>query len=59
MELPALEPEPDDEVQAVTDQPPLQVADHQDEPDQQGEMDESLRPLRRSARYQHRRAAQR
>ena len=59
MELPALETEPDDEVQAVTDQPPLQVADHQDEPDQQGEMDESLRPLRRSARYRHRRAAQR
>jgi len=59
MELPALEPEPDDEVQAITDQQPLQVVDHQDEPDQQGEMNEaSLRPLQRSARHQHRRAAQ-
>jgi hypothetical protein len=56
--LPVLEPEPDDEVQAVTDQQPSQVADHQDEPEQQGEMNESLRPLRRSARRQHRRAAQ-
>ena len=30
-----------DEVQAITDQQPLQVVDHQDEPDQQGEMNEA------------------
>ena len=59
-ELPALEPEPDDEVQAITDQQPLQVVEHQDGPDQQGEMDEaSPRPLRRSARHQPRSTVQR
>jgi hypothetical protein len=36
--LPVLEPEPDDEGQASTYQQPLQVVEHQDEPDQQGEM---------------------
>ena len=59
-ELPALEPEPDDEVQALTDQQPLREVEHQDGPNQQGEMDEaSPRPLRRSARHQPRSTVQR
>ena len=59
-ELPALEPEPDDEAQALTDQQPSREVEHQDGPDQHGEMDEaSTRPLRRSARHQLRRTAQR